>query len=152
LAAGSDWVVQLSAQRRFFERLGSPVKEMHVYPGSYHSLFHEKDRHLPIGKVREFVRAAFDDLPPREPLLRADREGYTKAEYDRLSRPLPWWSPRRWGYALNRLVLKTVGRWSAGIRIGWHSGFDSGESLDHVYGDKARGSNPLGRLIDRLYL
>ncbi len=152
LAAGSDWVVKVSAQRRFFERLGSPVKEMHVYPGFYHSIFHEKDRHLPIAKVREFLGAAFERSRGSDSLLQADREGYTKAEYDRLSRPLPFWSPRRWGYALNRLMLQTVGKWSKGIRIGWHSGFDSGVSLDHVYANKARGWTPLGWLIDRFYL
>jgi alpha-beta hydrolase superfamily lysophospholipase len=152
LAAGSDWVVKLSAQRRFFERLGSPMKEMHVYPAFYHSIFHEKDRHLPIAKVKEFVSAAFERPTTDASLSQADRDGYTKAEYDRLSRPLPFWSPRRWGYALNRLVLKTIGKWSAGIRIGWSKGFDSGESLDHVYANKARGCTPLGRLIDRLYL
>ena len=33
LCAGSDWVVKRGAQEAFFERLGSSVKEKHVYPG-----------------------------------------------------------------------------------------------------------------------
>ncbi len=32
------------------------------------------------------------------------------------------------------------------------AGFDSGESLDHVYRNKAEGTTPLGRLVDRFYL
>src|SRR5438094_3572206 len=45
LAAGKDWVVRQSAQRRFVERVSSPVKRFEVLPGFSHALFHEKDRH-----------------------------------------------------------------------------------------------------------
>src|SRR5207253_8997980 len=55
LAAGADWVVKVSAQQQFFDRLSSPVKQMEVLPGFYHALFHEKDRHGVIDKVRRFV-------------------------------------------------------------------------------------------------
>src|SRR5215510_6436784 len=59
LGAGSDWVVKLSAERRFFDRLSSPVKAMVVLPGFYHAIFHEKERHLAITKVWEFMRMRF---------------------------------------------------------------------------------------------
>lgn len=59
LSAGSDWVVRLSTQRRFFSRLGSSHREHIIYPGFYHEVFHEKDRHLPIGKAREFLSGLF---------------------------------------------------------------------------------------------
>ena len=55
LSAGSDWVVRLSAQAAFFRGLGSPQKEHIVYPGFYHEVFHERDRHLPISRSREFL-------------------------------------------------------------------------------------------------
>jgi SAM-dependent methyltransferase len=48
--------------------------------------------------------------------------------------------------------MKTGGRLSKGIDLGWRSGFDSGLTLDYVYENKARGRTPLGRLIDRSYL
>ena len=48
--------------------------------------------------------------------------------------------------------MKTVGRLSKGIRLGYASGFDSGRSLDYIYANKSRGITPLGRLIDRAYL
>jgi alpha-beta hydrolase superfamily lysophospholipase/SAM-dependent methyltransferase len=152
LAAGSDWVVRLSAQKTFFERLGSPVKEMEVYPGFHHALFHETDRDRPIARAREFITRAFERPAAPEPLLRADAHGYTKDEYDRLRTPLSPGSPRRLGYAVTRLALGTLGRLSRGIRLGWQTGFDSGESLDHVYDNTPRGVSPLGRWFDRLYL
>ena len=58
----------------------------------------------------------------------------------------------RYGWALFRLVFSTAGRLSAGIRLGYRHGFDSGTMLDYVYADWARGALGLGRLIDRAYL
>lgn len=56
----------------------------------------------------------------------------------------------RW--AVVRGALRTVGRLSTGVRIGYQHGFDSGTMLDYVYADKAHGSLGVGRLIDRVYL
>jgi alpha-beta hydrolase superfamily lysophospholipase/SAM-dependent methyltransferase len=152
LAAGSDWVVKVSAQKRFFDRLGSPVKAMEVFPEFYHGIFHEQYRRRPIAKAREFILEAFRRPSVQPQLLDEHRTGYTKAEYDRLAAPLPLLSPRRLWYAAMRLPLRTFGRLSEGIRIGWSTGFDSGESLDYVYENTPRGTTPVGRLIDRMYL
>lgn len=149
LGAGSDWVVKNGPQRAFFERLSSPVKEMEVYQGFHHSIFHERDRHLPTARARRFLLESFDR--PRRPAPAAPTDDAATA-YDRLRAPLPAVSPRRWNFAAQRVVLKTVGRLSQGLRTGWAHGFDSGESLDHVYRDRAAGLTPLGRLIDRVYL
>jgi len=146
LGAGSDWVVKLAVQRKFFERLSSPVKQMEVFPGFYHAVFHEKDRHLLLAKVREFIEQCFARSPERLSLLDADKHGYTRMEYDRLKGPgNPW-------FALMRGVLKTGGRLSRGIQLGWRAGFDSGVTLDYVYENRPQGITPLGRLIDRSYL
>ncbi len=51
-----------------------------------------------------------------------------------------------------RWLLKNIGPISDGIRVGWKYGFDSGQSLDYVYQNKARGLGPLGKLVDRSYL
>ncbi|HEV3259083.1 MAG TPA: bifunctional alpha/beta hydrolase/class I SAM-dependent methyltransferase [Gemmataceae bacterium] len=152
LSAGSDWVVKLSAQKKFFDRLGAADKEMEVYPGFHHAVLHEKDRHLPITRAREFVRNAFEHPRSLPRLLNAHRQGYTRSEYDWLLKPLPAWCPRRLGYAALKLSMKTLGRLSTGIRIGWRRGFDSGESLDYIYRNRAEGITLLGKLIDRLYL
>ncbi|TMG33817.1 MAG: hypothetical protein E6H94_10350, partial [Chloroflexi bacterium] len=41
-----------------------------------------------------------------------------------------------------RLGMRTLGRLSDGIRLGWETGFDSGRTLDYVYRNKASGITP----------
>ena len=69
-----------------------------------------------------------------------------------LKQPLPAWHPMAWYYGLTRLALGSIGRLSAGVRIGLDHGFDSGVMLDHVYRNEADGIGSLGRMFDRLYL
>ncbi len=149
LAGGSDWVVDLSAEREFFDRLGTNVKRMRVFDGMYHDILHEKDRRAVLNDIRVFVRGAFArDEIPRD----TDDEAYTRDEYERLRAPLPRFSPKRIWFDAQRAFLKTYGRLSNGIRLGWRAGFDSGSSLDYVYENRARGALLLGRIIDRFYL
>jgi alpha-beta hydrolase superfamily lysophospholipase/SAM-dependent methyltransferase len=146
LVAGSDWVVKGSAQRSFFDRLSSPVKELEVLPGLRHAVFHEKGRARVVARVRAFIKERFERPPARTSLAGADRCGYTRDEYDRLRGPGGLrFAPVRW-------LLKTVGRLSRGVDLGWRHGFDSGVMLDYVYEDRAQGTTALGRLIDRWYL
>ena len=49
-------------------------------------------------------------------------------------------------------MLNTVGRLSKGVQVGWMAGFDSGQSLDHVYRNTPEGFTFLGRMIDKNYL
>src|SRR5207248_250342 len=81
LAAGSDWVVKVSAQQQFFDRLSSPVKQLEILPGFYHAIFHEKDRSQVVDQVRAFILDRFRRPVERPSLLAADQSGYTKAEY-----------------------------------------------------------------------
>lgn len=55
-------------------------------------------------------------------------------------------------YQILRFLLKTVGKLSKGIRLGWRTGFDSGVMLEYVYENKPQGITPLGVLIDKIYL
>ncbi|HEX8898347.1 MAG TPA: bifunctional alpha/beta hydrolase/class I SAM-dependent methyltransferase [Chthoniobacterales bacterium] len=146
LSAGRDWVVSVKAQREFFNGLSSPVKRMHVFPAAYHALFHECERAQVVDRVRDFVREQFAAPAAKSSLLEADKYGHTWEEYERLKLR---GSPH---YALVRGGMKTGGRLSKGIDLGWRTGFDSGLTLDYVYENKARGLTPLGRLIDRNYL
>jgi len=148
----ADWVVRFDAQRKFFERLGSPTKTMRVFEGMRHDILHEADRRLVFDPLRRFVVEQFDAQPVPEPLLEADRQGETFEEFERLRRPLPSLSLQRAVFTAQRLVLKTLGRLSEGIRLGWRAGFDSGSSLDYVYENRARGSLIIGKWFDRLYL
>jgi alpha-beta hydrolase superfamily lysophospholipase/SAM-dependent methyltransferase len=146
LVAGADWVVKLAAQREFFDKLSSPVKQWELFPGFGHSVFHEKRREPLLAKVREFITERFDQPAERPSLLGADKRGYTKAEYDRLRGPGGWrFAPVKWG-------MTTLGRLSRGVQLGWRSGFDSGVTLDYVYENRPQGTTPLGQLFDRSYL
>lgn len=146
LAAGDDWIVKQSAQRKFFERLSSTHKRFEVLPGMYHAVFHERERHVVVDKVRTFVREWIDRPPRRPPLVEADQYGYTRNEFDRLQAP----GPAR--FKLVRFGMQTLGKLSAGVRLGWEAGFDSGRTLDYVYENEPAGTTPLGRWFDKLYL
>ena len=150
LSAGSDWVVENSAQRKFFESLSSSVKQMHIYPGFFHAVFYERDRQKPIAKTRDFILEAFKSKPSTAFLLNADKEGYTKQEYDWLCQPAEILSSYQFGF--QKLIMKTLGQLSDGIKLGLETGFDSGKSLDYVYENKARGRTPIGRMLDQVYL
>ncbi|MDB9524862.1 class I SAM-dependent methyltransferase family protein [Oscillatoria sp. CS-180] len=72
--------------------------------------------------------------------------------YEQLCRPLPIWQPKSWYYGLLSLSLKTIGKLSTGIRIGYRYGFDSGVMLEYVYRNQPNGLTPLGTLMDWIYL
>jgi alpha-beta hydrolase superfamily lysophospholipase len=152
LISGSDFVVHHAPQHRFFERLGSPIKERHVLPGFFHDTFGERDRRLAVEKARTFLLARFAEAPKRPSLLEADRAGYTRDEADALASPLPLFSPRGLYWTATRLNMKLGGLLSNGIRLGHRTGFDSGSTLDYVYRNAPAGLGPLGRLIDKVFL
>jgi hypothetical protein len=146
IGAGSDWVVQLDAQREFFNGLSSSVKRMHVFPAAYHAIFHERERAEVAELVRKFVEERFAHPPVHTSLLDADRIGYTWEEHERLK--------LRGGpqFPVIRAAMQTAGRMSPGINLGWRSGFDSGLTLDYVYENKPGGGNRIGRAMDAAYL
>jgi alpha-beta hydrolase superfamily lysophospholipase len=152
LMSGNDWVVEQLPQHKLFAKLSSLVKEKVMYPTFYHSTFWEKDRQQPIERTREFVQAAFDAPTAAPSLLDADRTGPTRRKYDRLQCPLRIGSWKWFKFKVQRFMLNTVGRMSKGVQVGWMAGFDSGQSLDHVYRNTPEGFTFLGRLIDKNYL
>ncbi|MEM7446146.1 MAG: lysophospholipase, partial [Pseudomonadota bacterium] len=66
LISGNDWVVHQRPQHRFFDRLGSRVKEKHVLDGFFHDTLGEKDRAIAVDKVRDFVQRQF--AAPNKPV------------------------------------------------------------------------------------
>lgn len=149
LLSGSDWVIHNKPPQLLFDRLNTQEKEIHRFEGFFHDTLGEKDRHLPIAKVRGFLERRFE---PRLSLEHADREGFTKSEYDVLRQPVPVWSPKGISFGLTKLFLRTIGKLSHGIRLGCSTGFDSGSSLDYVYRNQASGTTPVGKIIDWFYL
>ncbi|MGO1000377.1 bifunctional alpha/beta hydrolase/class I SAM-dependent methyltransferase [Lysobacter sp. CA196] len=152
LVSGADFVVHRGPQDRFYERLGSSIKERHLLADFYHDTLGEKGRAAAVNRVRSFVQARFAEPLRRADLLDAHRHGPSFEESEKLS-----WPPERWSLAdlrwrFVRAGLRFGGRFSEGIKLGIDTGFDSGSSLDYVYRNEARGSGPLGRMIDRNYL
>ena len=154
LAADQDWVVHNGPQRRFIENMkqgGTPGCKFEVLEKTHHAVFHEVQREAIIAKVADYLEDTFKaPAPNAQVLLNADQQGWTHAEYQRLAAPAG--CCEKIGYGLVRLAMKTLGRASQGIRVGWQTGFDSGASLDYVYENQARGCGPLGRFLDRAYL
>lgn len=152
LSAGSDWMVAQGPQRAFVERLGSDVRRHIEYPGFNHAILHEVDRARPMAAIRDFVAERFSSPVVDRAELVSRGDPSTRRRHDELSKPLPALHPKRLIYGAMRAGLNTFCRLSRGVRIGWDTGFDSGESLDHVYRNRAQGITPLGRMIDRIYL
>ena len=152
LSAGSDWVVSLAAQRRLVERLGATHKQHIIYPGMHHAILHERDRHLPFAAIRDFALARFSDPVLSRQSLVEQGSPATRAAHTILQRHLSIFSPKRWAFAVTRGAMNTLGRVSTGIATGWKTGFDSGESLDHVYRNQPSGFTPVGRWFDKAFL
>ncbi len=76
----------------------------------------------------------------------------SSTRYEALSQPpRPGsWDAAYWA-AVSRL-MRALAPLSEGMRIGYRYGFDSGEMLDYVYENRARGRFGVGRLLDRIYL
>ncbi|WP_248805611.1 bifunctional alpha/beta hydrolase/class I SAM-dependent methyltransferase [Pseudomonas sp. MWU13-2100] len=152
LISGADFVVHRKPQEQFFQRLGSLKKERHVLPGFFHDTLGERDRHLAISRARRFIEQNFLSPVSRPPLLDADRVGETCAESESLAAPLPHNSPRDLYWRLTRASMALGSRLSAGVKLGFDTGFDSGSTLDYVYRNTPTGHTPLGRMIDQNYL
>lgn len=150
--AGTDWVVKRSPQETFVRDLGSTTARCSLYPGFKHAILHDLGRERAIGEIRAFIAEAFDAPPPDMGFLAERGDAATRSCHENLSRPLPPLSLKRLMFGVTRLGLRIGGMLSRGIGIGWQTGFDSGESLDHVYRNTAQGFTPLGKLIDRVYL
>jgi len=152
LISGADWVVHAKPQHRFFERLGSPVKECHVLPGFYHDTLGERDRAPAVAMIRTFIEQRFA-APVQVPDLRdAHERGFTFDEAQALSTPLSPLSPRGLYWQLTRKSLQWAAPLAGGLKVGHTTGHDSGSTLDYVYRNVPQGAGPLGRLMDKAYL
>ncbi|MGB3876582.1 MAG: bifunctional alpha/beta hydrolase/class I SAM-dependent methyltransferase [Shinella zoogloeoides] len=152
LVSGSDFVVRHAPQHRFFENLGSTIKERHVLPGFYHDTLGERDRAKALEKLRAFILARFAAPPVAADLRQAHLSGHTRDEADRLATPLSPFSPRGLYWAMTRASIRLGALFSKGMATGVRTGFDSGSTLDYVYENEPRGLGPGGRLVDRQFL
>ncbi|TLD72438.1 alpha/beta fold hydrolase [Phragmitibacter flavus] len=149
LSAGDDQVVLNSALSRFlFNYGGDCTKHVHL-PGARHAIFHDVCRNEVVSAVREFVAEKFAE---ERVMGVAVENRFTRSEYEELQKPLKPVSLKAANYEFQKGSMQTLGKLSKGIKLGWEVGFDSGQSLDYVYENKAQGVGPIGKLIDRGYL
>jgi len=146
--SGNDYVVRQDVQHRFFDRLSATDKEVEVLEDFYHSTFWEYDRGPVIARSAAFLKQRMEGEPKNPPSSQLAKP--SSHAYQAFKSP-PGLLKRLY-YRTQRVGLNTAGRLSRGVRIGWKSGFDSGQSLDHVYRNQAEGTTPVGKLIDRGYL
>jgi hypothetical protein len=152
LISGSDFVVHRKPQQRFFDNLGTARKELHILPGFFHDTLGELNREQATTRARRFILECFARQPELADLRDADRFGYTCAEAEALTTPLPAWSIRDLYWRATRANIRLGRLLSDGINLGFQTGFDSGSTLDYVYRNQPAGAGPVGRMIDRTYL
>lgn len=152
LISGEDYVVHRQPQTDFYQRLRSPIKELHILPGFYHDTLGEKDRHLAFDKMRSFIDTLYATPAQHFDYQNEDRWSPGADTWRALSGgPVPF-SFDDLAYRGLRYGMKLLGTQSAGVRLGFETGFDSGSTLDYVYRNQPEGNNALGRLIDKNYL
>lgn len=150
-SAGADKVVKRRAIDALYDNYGSDQKVHLTLKGARHAIFHDLCREDVCGAIKRFAERCFTSFTP--PRLEADlSHPATTAEFNELKKPLPSPSLKGLSFIMQRASLGSLGKLSQGIRIGHETGFDSGESLDYVYENKARGSLGLGQIIDYFYL
>lgn len=150
-SAGADRVVKRKAIDNLYRNYGGEIKIHRTLKDARHAIFHDLCRDEVTAAIRSFAERCLANFTP--PKLNADlSHAGTTAEYHALRRPLPTPSLRNLSYTLQRASMGTLGRLSQGIRVGFATGFDSGESLDYVYENQARGHLLVGKVIDRGYL
>lgn len=152
LISGDDFVVHGKPQKQFYAGLRSAIKEQHILPGFYHDTLGEKDRALAFDKIKSFIDRLYDAQPYTFDYSHEDRWSPSADAYRELQAPPKSRSLEGMFYAALSFGMKTIGRQSKGMRLGYETGFDSGSTLDYVYRNQPEGDGILGRVIDRNYL
>lgn len=152
LISGDDFVVHAKPQKQFYAGLRSPIKEQHILPGFYHDTLGEKNRILAFDKMRKFIDRLYKEQPYLFDYSHEDQWSPSADAYRELQVPLKRCSLEGVFYSSLSYGMKTVGKLSKGVRLGYQTGFDSGSMLDYVYRNCPDGYGFLGRIIDRHYL
>ena len=153
LISGDDFVVADQPQKQFYAGLRSKIKELHILPGFYHDTLGEKDRSIAFDKIRPFINHLWHSSRP-EIFDYSDEDRWSPSAdaYRALQVPPKAGSLAGIAYRILSYGMKTLGRQSKGIQLGYETGFDSGSTLDYVYRNTPAGTGPLGVLLDRFYL
>ncbi|KHN50798.1 bifunctional alpha/beta hydrolase/class I SAM-dependent methyltransferase [Pectobacterium fontis] len=152
LISGNDFVVHAKPQKHFYVGLRSAIKEQHILPGFYHDTLGEKNRAIAFDKMKCFIDKLYADQPYTFDYSHEDQWSPSADAYRELQVPPTSWSLEGMAYSSLSYGMKTVGRLSKGMRLGYETGFDSGSTLDYVYRNYPEGKGVLGRMLDKHYL
>ncbi|PWG70716.1 hypothetical protein DEM28_14375 [Enterobacter mori] len=152
LISGDDFVVHAKPQKQFYAGLRSAIKEQHILPGFFHDTLGEKDRALAFDKVKNFIDKLYATQLYTFDYSNEDQWSPSADAYRELQAPPKARSLEGMFYSSLSYAMKTVGRLSKGMRLGYETGFDSGSTLDYVYRNSPEGNGFLGRMIDKHYL
>lgn len=157
LISGQDVVVHRKPQVDFYNNLGSLVKEMHILEGFRHDTLGELNRSPVMEKMKTFIDNLFSAPygtfeKSLEEISNLDKWGYNADVYRSLNVKPKVLCPKEMYYRFMRVGMKTIGRLSDGVSLGWKEGFDSGKTLDYVYNNKPHGKLFLGKVFDKNYL
>lgn len=152
LISGDDFVVHAKPQKQFYAGLRSAIKEQHILPGFYHDTLGEKDRVIAFDKMKSFIDQLYAAQPYSFDYSHEDRWSPSADAYRELQAPPKSCSLEGAFYTALSYGMKTIGRLSKGMCLGYETGFDSGSTLDYVYRNYPEGRGFLGRMIDRHYL
>ncbi len=147
LCAGKDYVVDKQAERAFYEAINTDNKRWQLYPDSYHAIFHETNKADVINDCIEFAEQVFSSDIASADLRNAHVNSASKDKVDRLAI-----KPFNPSFAITRFAMQKFGKVSDAIATGLEHGFDSGNSLDHVYYNQPSGKGGFGRAVDTFYL
>lgn len=152
LVSGDDYVVHRKPQLDFYQKLRSPIKELHILPGFYHDTLGELNREAAFNPMRDFIDSLYAMPVQRFDYAQESRWSPGADEWRSLQAPPARYSLEGLWYAGLRVGMKSLGRQSEGVRLGIKTGFDSGSTLDYVYRNTPQGKTALGRVIDKGYL
>ena len=145
-------MVHAKPQKQFYAGLRSAIKEQHILPGFYHDTLGEKDRALAFDKIKSFIDKLYATQLYTFDYSNEDQWSPSADAYRELQAPPKARSLEGMFYSSLSYAMKTVGRLSKGMRLGYETGFDSGSTLDYVYRNSPEGNGFLGRMIDKHYL
>ncbi|MFC6204932.1 alpha/beta fold hydrolase [Psychrobacter urativorans] len=147
LCAGKDYVVDKQAERSFYDAINTATKRWQLYPDSYHAIFHETNKAEVFADCIEFAAQVFSTTTATTDLRSAHLSSASKDKVDRLAI-----KPFNANFAITRFAMQKFGKVSSAIATGLEHGFDSGNSLDHVYYNQPSGKGGLGKAVDKFYL
>lgn len=155
LVADKDYVVKQAPQRDYYDRLSSRLKRYLLIRDCHHAIFYENEPQAQqaITAAKAFADECF--AQERESVSHyheADARSFSAKRYQAMQQGLDGNLLSNAFFALQKLMLGTLGKLSNGMKIGLQHGFDSGASLDYVYRNQPGGRFLLGKSIDGAYL